>query len=112
MEGQALNELPSDLSLSDRWVEAAKIAFPEARTGKEASGIFDEIKIRFRASHREMKATRRDEAYPSTKRCSNKRSRFNSYLKDVFGGGHKGDMTNVYVYLETGQLLLISPSRA
>ena len=77
----------------------------ESALPTEAQGFY-RIKTRYRLSDRERAASERDRAlaYPSTKRCGNERSRYLQYLKSVFGGEYKGDMTNVFIYLETGQL--------
>ena len=65
MEGQPLNDLPSDPTLSARWLEAAEIALPKALMEEEAKEIFDDIVIRFRASDSEMAATQRDRGCPN-----------------------------------------------
>ena len=113
LEGQVLNTLP-EIPSALRWMEAAKIASPRPRTEEETKNEFYRIKTRYRLSGRERAASERDRAlaYPSTKRCGNERSRYLQYLKSVFGGEYKGDMTNVFIYLETGQLLPIRPSTA
>ena len=45
LEGQLLDTSPRDLTEAERWVEAAKMAFPQERTEPQAAQAFYRIKV-------------------------------------------------------------------
>ena len=55
LEGQLLDTSPRDLTEAERWVEAAKMAFPQERTEPQAAQAFYQIKVAFGKSPNERR---------------------------------------------------------